>query len=263
MDTMTDNPVEATQESGAKVEASAEPSTQPSYTVKVGGIEREVTLDELQSGYMRQADYTQKTQALAEDKRRLAQAEQLIQFLDRNPERTLQALAEQYGVSFSQQQQQPSDDAWGDDWTGGNDSEPPRQTQDSVLLAKVQELEARLADRDMRDEQAAISAEIKDLQSTYGDDIDVQHIMRHAVDNGFGSLAAAYRDLYFDDVFEEWRKHSQKKSEDDAVTEQKRAASVVSTGGAANTSAIGETVERPKSIRDAYLLAKRGIKLDS
>ena len=37
------------------------------YKVKVNGEEVEVTLDELQSGYMRQADYTRKTQALKQD----------------------------------------------------------------------------------------------------------------------------------------------------------------------------------------------------
>jgi hypothetical protein len=38
------------------------------YVVKVNGEELEVTLDELQSGYQRQKDYTQKSQALAEQR---------------------------------------------------------------------------------------------------------------------------------------------------------------------------------------------------
>jgi hypothetical protein len=39
------------------------------FTVKVDGEELEVTLDELQSGYQRQGDYTKKTQALAEQRK--------------------------------------------------------------------------------------------------------------------------------------------------------------------------------------------------
>ena len=41
------------------------------YKVKVGDEELEVTLDELLQGYMRQADYTRKTQALAEERKKL------------------------------------------------------------------------------------------------------------------------------------------------------------------------------------------------
>jgi hypothetical protein len=57
-----DDLVDNTQE-----EETQEPST---YTVKVDGKDVEVTLDELQSGYSRQADYTQKSQVLAEQRRK-------------------------------------------------------------------------------------------------------------------------------------------------------------------------------------------------
>lgn len=53
-----------------------EPEEQPSYRVKVAGEEVEVTLDELVKGYSREADYTRKTQAAAEQQRALqAEAE--------------------------------------------------------------------------------------------------------------------------------------------------------------------------------------------
>lgn len=42
-----------------------------SYIVKIGGVEEEVSLDELLHGYMRNQDYTRKTQALAEERRNL------------------------------------------------------------------------------------------------------------------------------------------------------------------------------------------------
>lgn len=51
----------------------AEEQPEELYTVKVGGQDVQVTMDELRSGYMRNADYTQKTQALAEQRRMLEQ----------------------------------------------------------------------------------------------------------------------------------------------------------------------------------------------
>ena len=49
------------------------------YTVKVNGEEREVTLEELQSGYMFHSDYTRKTQEVAETRK---QAEQRLERLN-------------------------------------------------------------------------------------------------------------------------------------------------------------------------------------
>ena len=48
-------------------EAFSEATLEPGdgYTVKVGGAESQVSLQELQDGYQRQADYTRKTQELA------------------------------------------------------------------------------------------------------------------------------------------------------------------------------------------------------
>jgi hypothetical protein len=43
------------------------------YTVKIDGKDVEVTLDELQNGYSRQADYTRKSQVLAEQRQRAEQ----------------------------------------------------------------------------------------------------------------------------------------------------------------------------------------------
>lgn len=50
-----------------------ETDEEPKYTVKVDGEEIEVTQDELLRGYMRQRDYTQKTQQLAEQRRQFEQ----------------------------------------------------------------------------------------------------------------------------------------------------------------------------------------------
>jgi len=54
-----------------EVEEEEQEEEQPEdyYAVKIDGEEFEVTLDELQSGYQRQKDYTKKTQSLAEDRK--------------------------------------------------------------------------------------------------------------------------------------------------------------------------------------------------
>lgn len=49
------------------------------YTVKVDGKEVEVTLDELQSGYIKQSDYTKKTSELAEQRKAMVAEAQAIQ----------------------------------------------------------------------------------------------------------------------------------------------------------------------------------------
>lgn len=53
-----------------EVDAEEEPEeTSPRYSVKIDGEEFEVTLEELRNGYQRQADYTRKSQSLAEQRK--------------------------------------------------------------------------------------------------------------------------------------------------------------------------------------------------
>ena len=65
--------VEASSESDES-EESKRPDEPPTFTVKIDGKEEAVPLDELLKGYQRTADYTRKTQALAEQ-RKAAEAE--------------------------------------------------------------------------------------------------------------------------------------------------------------------------------------------
>ena len=64
------------QDSNNSQELEEQPQQPPqpqTFTVKVDGVDRQVTLEELQRGYMMQADYTKKTQALADERRALEQ----------------------------------------------------------------------------------------------------------------------------------------------------------------------------------------------
>lgn len=53
-------------------------------TIEING--KQVPLDELKSGYLRQSDYTQKTQALAQEKRQLEEAIRIMEQVKQNPE---------------------------------------------------------------------------------------------------------------------------------------------------------------------------------
>lgn len=68
------NVVIGTEETAPKEPAGPAPQT---FKVTVGGEEVEVTLEEMQKGYMRQADYTRKTMSLAEERKRIEQYRQL------------------------------------------------------------------------------------------------------------------------------------------------------------------------------------------
>jgi DNA repair exonuclease SbcCD ATPase subunit len=58
--------VEQSLEEQTEVEEELQPTA---YTVKIDGVEQEVTLDELRNGYSRQQDYTRKTQELAQQRK--------------------------------------------------------------------------------------------------------------------------------------------------------------------------------------------------
>ena len=59
-------------------EAEEEEDKPPVFTVKVDGKNVEVTLEELQKGYSREADYTRKTQQVSEERRAFAAEAELV-----------------------------------------------------------------------------------------------------------------------------------------------------------------------------------------
>jgi hypothetical protein len=78
---------------GTETVTQAEPS-QPQVPefIEING--EQIKIDELKSGYLRQSDYTQKTQALAEQKRQLRVAEELMKQINADPVKAKE-LAEQ------------------------------------------------------------------------------------------------------------------------------------------------------------------------
>jgi hypothetical protein len=161
--------VETTESSEpAADDATQTPETTDStrYTVKVRGQEQEVELDELISGYQRQADYTRGTQELAAERQRLEAAEALWQDLHASPQEVIEALqehfAEQLGAEVSAEEK------------------------------RLAALEADVEERRQREIEDQVASEIRTLQETFEDDFDGDELLEYAIEHRIGNLEAAY-----------------------------------------------------------------------
>lgn len=74
------------------------PAIPDDATFELPGVEGSVTLQELKDGYLRQADYTRKTQEVAETKKANEKAVSFYEALQGNPEAVVRQLAEQVGL---------------------------------------------------------------------------------------------------------------------------------------------------------------------
>ena len=70
VETEVENPDGLTADDLVNQDQEEESQTPGTYTIKVDGKDVEVTLDELQAGYSKQADYTRKSQVLAEQRKK-------------------------------------------------------------------------------------------------------------------------------------------------------------------------------------------------
>lgn len=219
--------IEVTEPVGGSEEPAAE-SESTFYTVKVGGVEQQVTLEDLQSGFMRQADYTRKTQEVAQLRQRLAQAEAIANSLESDPQGTLRALAEAFGVEA------------GEDSLEFSEPDP--------VESRLRAIEQREAQQQAQVVRAQIDQEIDTLVNTYGD-FDLQSVINHAAQHGM-TVTAAYRDLNFDSI-------ATKVKETEQITQQKRAAGVVE-GGAHRTGVVEQT-KPAGSIKEAWRQAQKSL----
>lgn len=64
------------------------------------GVDHPVTLGELKRGYLRQADYTRKTQEVAEARKANADAVQFFEYVQENPLDAVKALASKLGINL-------------------------------------------------------------------------------------------------------------------------------------------------------------------
>lgn len=215
-------------------------------TVKVDGEDVRVPLSEAVAGYSRQADYTRKTQELAEQRQQLQWAAAIQQALDSNPAQTIDLLANHYGISKAEAKEMADDFGWADEI-----SDP--------IESKMSELDKRI--RAFEDQQAyvALEREIQSLQSKYGDDFVPAEVVAAAMAQGNNNLEAVYKQIAFDRVAAKAeaakRLAADKKAQEKAVIESKKSANAVSGGSSAKGG--GDEAGPIRSISDAWAAAKR------
>jgi hypothetical protein len=153
--------------------------------VTVNGETFEVPLAELRNGYMRQSDYTRKTQQIAADGEVVRWAKVLQDGFKTNPQGVIQYLAEQYGVALTNEP---------DPWQELVETDPSL----TPLVDRVRQQEQELAElRQMAQttaqdrETAAVRAELNEVQAKYPD-FDPQQVIPVALQNGV-RLEQAYK----------------------------------------------------------------------
>jgi hypothetical protein len=207
------------------------------YTIKVDGEQQQVSLEELQSGYQRQADYTRKTQELASERQRLQQAETIVSALEADPQGTLAALGNALGVADSPV---PRDDV-----SSWEDEDPTAQ--------RVAHLEAQVARQAQTHRKQALDKEVSRLKSQYGD-FDEQGLFKHALDNKIANLEAAYTHMNFNGL----AGYAGKLQRDQETLEAKRGGAPVEGGKTVQQGAVvGDSPKKVTSLREAFALAKQ------
>ena len=215
--------------------ANEETSTGDSYTVKIDGREERVSLNELQNGYQRQADYTRKTQELASARERLAQGEAIVQALEADPEGAITALAGSFGVGV-----------------GNHNTSSPEQGDyedvdpDEVRLRRI---ESSIEEQNRALRQQNLQKEVNTLRDKYdGIDFDEKALYAHALKNKINNLDAAFTHMNWDQM--------QTVAKDAEIVEEKRAAQIVDGTPGSSEGNVERAVRAVDSIRDAFVLAQ-------
>lgn len=215
--------------------------------VKLDGEELQVPLAEAIAGYQRQADYTRKTQELAEQREQLKFAATLQTALENDPAATIDLLSRHYGISRAQAQEMVDD--------MGFDS-----AELDPVDRKMRELDQRIAQFEEYQSQQQIEREISRLQSKY-EDFDVTEVVQAAIKANTSDLEAVYKQIAFDKFSRqkelERAASQQKQLQESKVVEAKRQAAVVEGGASATASTTTDSYESINSISDAWAAAKR------
>lgn len=211
--------------------------------LNVSGEEMVVPLKEAVAGYQRQADYTRKTQELADQRKSLQFAQAIQQALDNNPMETISLLQQHYGVTA---QEDPfaveEDDLFAD----------PVEQQYKQLDQRIRAFEEQQA-------MAELERTVQTLQSKYGEDFDANEVVAQALVSGSTDLEAVYKQIAFDRLHAKTQAQnilsSQQAEQNAKITEAKRQAAIVSGGSSAQGTSTGAAPIT--SLRDAFAAAKQ------
>ena len=198
-----------------------------------GGQKVTVPLSELVAGYSRQQDYTRKTQALAAERHRLADAQAIAQALERNPQAAIEALARAYGV-------------------GG--AAPEEQDYLSEEQQWQRSVEARFQAQDRAQREAALNSELARLHTVYGD-FNEENLFNQALATNTMNLEIVLRSMVLDTVTQQQQARTQRSTK---AANGKRAAAAAPPASRNGTGSVPVVEEGEiNSFRDAYKYASR------
>ena len=230
-DVVTDSPVDG-QAEGGETEVSESPQM---YTVKVNGEDVEVSLDDALSGYMRQADYTQKTQELAQQREELTYAERVVRALQEDPNAAINALQQAYGLSAS------AADVAEDD----EDLDP--------LERQLREVNRWIEDQEAQSFEQEVAHNLSSLHQQYGEFDDVAFI-DFMVERSIPDFEDAAKLFVYDSLMQQAKRQA---SESEA---QQRKDNLAPVAGGSNTAAGSVTdggTAPIRSVRAAFEAAMR------
>jgi hypothetical protein len=150
---------EQSESDGEQVEDQEQVEEQPRYKVKASGEEIEVTLDDLIKGYQREADYTKKTQTLAEQRKQVESERQVIEKSKQTLDRT-QQLLEVLENGLRANMQQENLEALKETDPIGYAVKVAEQTQREKQLQAVQLERARIAQQQQAEQAQSLSSHL-------------------------------------------------------------------------------------------------------
>lgn len=235
-------------------------------TVKVDGEELRVPLREALSGYQRQADYTRKTQSLAERERELEYYETLSRALEQDFDTTVNILRQRYGhVEADRMVAQAQDDygRWDDDPWG---SDPWQSDPGDDRIARIeQQLSHMREQQELQEAQKVISSTLQGLQGKYGESFNPQEVVRAALDRGITDpnlFEMVYRDLAYDKLLarqQAARSAAEKRQAENAARRSAAvdASSSLHSGNGVSPEGVAQAPPRALTVAEAFALAEQ------
>jgi hypothetical protein len=232
--------------------------------VKVDGEEQEVPLREALQGYSRTADYTRKTQELAQMRQGAEYGLALQRALQSQPAATIRLLQEQLGLDQQAQSPPPPQQRWeqpsyddGDDDVYADPLEKRLNQQQRQLEMLARRDEERMADQQLR-------TAIGGLQQKYQlDQATAREVVGRALQQGMGP--AQFEMIYQSIAFERAQQARAAAQAERQQREQQRAAAketgqqLIGQGGSANGAgglSPGASAG-PMSIQEAFAKAEQ------
>lgn len=251
-------------DSGDDADVTPDDTPQPNYfdpstvadhlvKVKVDGEELEVPVAELLQGYSRTADYTRKTQSLAEERQQVAFWKQVDEAMRANPQATLNYLQQTYGITPEQATSGVDAD---DDW--GYDDPVQRELRELRELVKpaLQFTQEQQAER-------MLTQVVSGLSSKYGDEFNANEVITEAIARGIHDpreLEGVFKDMYFDKyraIVAAQQLQQQTTATTDAQRRAAAQAAAAATGGGASVRGTNRPTppSAPRNPREAVLAA--------